>query len=108
MPDAQAEKHGLTTPMLTPGELGRLAHARHQFWCRASSHHQSPNCIDQMMRGVDAQGIAREQAVIENIVRLRIADELDSVATSKEYRLSGHSGVSVTRLRDRAEELRRG
>ena len=90
---------------LTPGELGRLAYARHEFWC-ISRHHQSPFCIEAMSRGVDAQGISREQDVIEEIVRGRVADVLDRVADDPAYRLRGHSGVSVNRLRQRASALR--
>lgn len=90
---------------LTPGEIGRLVWERHSFWCN-SQHHQSAACLDNMARGVDAKGIAREQAVIEEIVRERIADTLEAVAISPEFRLSGHSGVSVTRLRKAAMLLR--
>jgi len=42
----------------------------------------------------------------EDAIRLRIADEIDQIADSAAFRLSGHSGVSVKRLRNRAAELR--
>lgn len=90
---------------LASGELGRLVTARHGFWCN-SRHHQTAACIDSMARGVDMQGILRESPIIEDIIRRRVADELDHVADSPEFRNVGHSGVSVKRLRERATALR--
>lgn len=90
---------------LTPGELARLAHARHQFWCQ-STHHQTAFCLDSMRTGADAQGIDRERAVIEEILSERVSRALKDAADDPALRLSGHSGISISRLRQRAEATR--
>lgn len=43
-------------------------------------------------------------AVLEPVINERVAEELERIAADPAYRLSGHSGISVSRVR--AQQIR--